>query len=224
MLRTSTRQEIADLLDSSYFGGANFNVVVGSSDNAYFSIWFIPNTSFSFHCMKYQSPVWPFQLACSPGTNVLQDERSNFAAIDQLLKEIVPWTERVKEEVVAANPLARDVQRFRQEVETRLNELGSELESFFTKEEAERLNEKLNSLAQKMTVLADENAAFRTSIQGMSETITHLQGALEAVNKGTWFRMATGKLTSWTKAVFASKEAREFALEAAKKLLLEGPK
>jgi methyl-accepting chemotaxis protein len=224
MLRASTRTEIEALLDASYFSSANFSITTGRSERQVFEIAFVPNPEFRFIVESRGSPVYPFDLHQSPGPNVLKGDYSMKDSMDMCLKEIPGWVERIKEEVLASNPLSREVQQLREEVEQRLNLLGQALDSFFTREEAATLSAKLDVLNGELSRLSAENAALKEAAAQLEGTVSQLRAALEQVNRGTWFRMALGKLTSFTKSLFTSKEAREFALEAAKKIFLEGPK
>ena len=224
MIRSATRQEIEALLDESYFGGANFTITVGSDEKSILVITFVPNVEFALIVERTGTTGYPFYLDLSPGPNVLKNDRSMKRTMEDCISEIPKWINRIKEEIISGNPLAREVQRFREEVEEQLSALGQAAEGFFSKEEAAALNDKLDRLNQQFVQLSGEHEELKITAAKLAETVRHLQTALSEVNKGTWFRMAAGKLTSFTKSVFTSKEAREFALEAAKKLLLEGPK
>ena len=224
MIRTSTRQQIAAALDESYFGGANFSLSLGGAEHVYFSINFIPNPDYSFWVLKRESTTYPFDLVRSPGPNVLQDEKDMITTMEKCVTEIAPWISRIKEEVVSSNPLNREVMLFREEVEARLNAMNEAMEGFFTKAEAESLAAKLSALDSRLEALAAENVELSETSTKLRATVEQLQSAIAEVNKATWFRMAAGKLTAFTKSVFTSKEGREFALEAAKQILLDGPK
>jgi hypothetical protein len=72
--------------------------------------------------------------------------------------------------------------------------------------------------------MVGEHAELREALESMTKTIDDLKSATDLVNKGTWFRMSSGRLLTGLKNFAKSKEVREFALETAKKVLLEGPK
>lgn len=224
MILASTRQEIDAILDESYFGGANFSVAYGGAEHVYLSIKFIPNGEFSFWILR-GNPIYPkFQMVMSPGPNILKDERVDARVIDECIKQLPQWVERVRIELLSGNPIAKEVQRFRQEVEEKLASMNEAMDAFFTKAEAEALSEKLASLHSRLEELTAQNSELQSSSSAMAATIAHLRATVTEVNKATWFRMASGKLTAYAKSLLASKEAREFALEAAKKVFLEGPK
>jgi hypothetical protein len=79
-------------------------------------------------------------------------------------------------------------------------------------------------LAAKVSELTSRAEGAEESIAVLTKAIDDLKDAAKLVNRGTWYRMSSGRLIAGLKSLATSKEAREFALEAAKKFLLEGPK
>jgi len=224
MIRVTTRQQIDKHLDESFFGAANFLVTQGGEEHIYFSIRFIPNAEYSFWVLKLQHFINKFQIVYSPGPNILKDERKDLETMEKCIAEISSWVNRVKEEVVAASPLAREVEKFREEMEARLNSINERMDGYFSEQEADEFRSKLEVALERLRQLAETNVDLRQTVEELSRTVEHLKGAVDQVNKGTWYRMAAGKLVSFAKSVFATKEARELALDVAKKVLLEGTK
>ena len=117
-----------------------------------------------------------------------------------------------------------DAHSLKAELERRLGELQGSLDDYFTKDEAQDLNSKLAAFKVRLDSLEEENETFKQSMSAMKQAIDDLQTATNLVTKKTWYRMGSGRLLSALKALATSKESREFALEAANKFLLEGPK
>jgi len=221
MITSGNRHAILAVLDESYFGGANFEVSFSVSGSTVLSVTFIPNPEFTF---MLESTGYMFAFSVSPGPNLLTTERYGCGTVTDGIRYLKEWVERVKQEVASTNPLAREVARFREELELRISSMGEDMESFFTRTEAEELARKLANTIERLEKLQTTNEELAAATEKLVSTVAHLEQALAEVNKGTWFRMASGKLTSLAKSAMSSKEAREFALEAAKKILLEGPK
>jgi predicted nuclease with TOPRIM domain len=112
----------------------------------------------------------------------------------------------------------------RKQLEEHLADLGQEANDFFTKDEAAQLEERLSAFSARLDELSAENDSLKDSVAGLKQTVSDLQGAVELLNRGTWLRMAAGRVLSGLKKVAASKGVQDFALEAAKKFLLPGPK
>lgn len=126
--------------------------------------------------------------------------------------------------MIDSNPLNRELQEVRKQLEEKIDFLGERQEDFFSKVEANQLTERLNEFSSRLESLAKTNAELKDVVDGLKARIDELVLATEEVNKGTWFRMAGSRLLSTAKVIIGSKEGREFALEAAKKVLLDGPK
>lgn len=224
MLRAATKQKIFNLLDDSYFGSSNFLVGFGDGGPEWVTITFVSNQNFYFRISLASLEVNMFRVEAAPGNQLLKPETILLQSFEACMSKIPDWIQRVKEEVVGSNPLNRELQEIRRQLEERFDILGEQQEDFFTRAEASQLADKLNEFVEKMATLARENAELSDVVNGLRGRIDELVQAVEEVNKGTWLRMAGSRLIGATKAIIGSKEAREFALEAAKKVLLEGPK
>jgi septal ring factor EnvC (AmiA/AmiB activator) len=209
-------------LENSFFGSENFAVDFPPNGAYLVKISFIPDTRFSM--LVSRSVGGNFETEASPGVRFLTAESTLHQSLDTALAQVGPWTDRVREELVAENPFAREVSDLRAQLESRLADIGQELGQFFTREEAQQLRASLDAFEARLGELAAENSELRDSLGSLSQAIADLRGSAETLNKGTWIRMSAGRLISGLKSLAKSKEAREFALEAAKKVLLEGPK
>ena len=225
MLRANARQAVLEVIENSYFGSTNFIVDFGSSSSPFYSITFIPDKRFSF-TLSFAPNENPFTYRTKecPSENFLTPQNYHFNVTNEALSRLNSWLDRVREELISTNPFAREISELRAQVEQRISQFEQNLDEFFSIEEARTLQERLNELAEKITSLQDANMQMESDIDGLKKTIEDLKDASTVVNKGTWYRMASGRLLSGMKALAKSKEARELAVEAAKKFLLEGPK
>jgi hypothetical protein len=224
MLRSSSKQMVNKLLDESYFGLSNFEVEFGNGDQFWLKLNFIPRGEFHLKIQKYAATQYPFQITEAPGRKFLTPETSLESDFENCLRKIPGWILRIKEEVIDANPVSRELENIRKQLEERINILAEGQEDFFTVVEADQLKEKLRQFAEKLDSVSKTNDELRDAVKIQKNRIDELIGATEVVNKGTWLRMAGSRFLSTAKAVIGSKEGREFALETAKQVLLEGPK
>lgn len=222
MLRSSTRQEILHALEQSFFGSENYSVDFPQAGLKLLHVKFIPDMRFALQISHETGGM--FKVEEAPGIRFLSAEAATYRSLEHAISRIGPWTDRIREELVADNPFAREVSELRNQLESRLADLGQNLSEFFTIDEAEQLRSRLSSFEDRLNQLASENTELRASIEKLNGALTDLRDSVTSLNKGTWLRMSAGRLLSGLKAMAKSKEAREFALEAAKKVLLEGPK
>lgn len=226
MLRASAKQAVLNTLEDSYFGESNFTVDYGNGKPFWVQVTFVGNTDFKFIITDTgsSSEGYQFLISEAPGRKFLIPENGYANSLDSSLMKVPFWIQRIKEEVVDSNPINRELQSVRKQLEERIELLKEGQEEFFTISEAAQLKEKLQEFSSKLDIISKTNAELKDAIQIQKTRIDELIGAADTVNKGTWLRMAGSKLLSTAKAVIGSKEGREFALETAKRVLLEGPK
>lgn len=224
MLRASTKQKVISLLDDSYFGASNFAVDFDDGDPIWVSITFIPNKNFYFSVTQASLNTGLYMSRAAPGVQLLRPDTIMSQTFDGCIAKIPAWIHRIKEEVIDANPLNRELQEVRRQLEEKIDILGERQDDFFTREEANQLADRLNEFSDQLETLVSANAELNDVVSGLRMKIDELVAATKEINKGTWLRMAGSRLLGTAKAIIGSKEGREFVLEAAKKVLLEGPK
>ncbi len=227
MLRATSRQQILNTIEQSYFGSSNFIIKFSEGNPTIFSISFIPNQRFSFEFQtlnRTYAPSHKYITVEAPGDRFLTPDKYQFDDVDESFLRLSRWLERVKEEIVTSNPFAKEIAELRDQLEAKISELDTDLEGFFTATEASAMSERLDELSRKLNELQNKNEKLELDLDHLNQVIIDLSSAASVLNKGTWYRMASGRLLSGLKSLAKSKEARELALEAAKKFLLEGPK
>ncbi len=223
MLRAVTRQQVLEVVENSFFGSGNYSVYFGDGTSALvFQVQFLTDTDFEFDVNLINTTN--FLVHESPGVRFLAGEDFRCEGFDVVLSRLINWLDRVRQEVIAANPFSREVLELRAKFDERLAGLGEELSGFFTKDEAADLSKRLSEFEQRLRDLAGSNEELQRSVDALSKTVTDLQDTTQSLNRGTWLRMAGGRLLGGMKSIAKTKEVRELALEAAKKFLLEGPK
>lgn len=223
MLRAVTRLEVVEIVENSYFGSENFSLQFGedSSDVAFY-VRFLADPRFDFKAERLVGEH--FRLIETPGEKFLAADQVDIEGFNRVLVRLNRWLDRVRQEIVAANPFSREILDLRTQLDQRLASMGEELAGFFTREEAAELAARLSQFEGRLRELSGENAELLQALESLSKTVSDLKDATQSINRGTWFRMAGGRLLGGLKTLSKNKEAREFALEAAKKFLLEGPK
>lgn len=223
MLRASSRQSFIEKLENSYFGLSNFSIDFAEGNPNIVTIKFIPNNRFTFKLDKSNYPK-PFRSVEAPGEKFLVAENFDLADLSTAFSRLEKWLVRLHEELISSNPFVRELSELRSNLEAAIDQMGINQEDFFTNSEAADLRNKLDQMASKVAELTSRAEGAEESIANLIKAINDLKEATTIVNRGTWYRMGSGRLISGLKSLATSKEAREFALEAAKKFLLEGPK
>jgi uncharacterized protein YoxC len=221
MLRAIDRHKLYEILEQSYFGSANFDVEFGQTDPVVFSITFIPNGDYVFEVMFSGGSFVTTEM---PGPHLMRPMSAQCGKLIDVFNHLHAWMARVKEDSLAQSPFAKEMQSLREALDQKLSSLDQEtLDEFFTHEEAKALEKRLNELLQRVNELSVERTELAAAVAQLTTTVEELVRAAGEVNRGTWFRMSSSRLLNGMKSFVKSKEVREFALEAAKKLFLEGP-
>lgn len=223
MLRAPVRQRVFGILESSYFGAENFSVEFPLDGEFVLSITFVPNPYFSFRMKAPDKDNDVFTWEC-PSVEFVKVRPALSKGIDKALLRLEPWLELVKEETVLLHPFGRELAALKADVDRRLAGMQGSLDEYFSAGEVSDLEERLSTFQTRIDQLAEKNAELEGAVGTLRKAVEDLKAAAPAVSRGTWLRMSAGRLLGGLRAIATSKEGREFALEAAKKLLLDGPK
>jgi hypothetical protein len=190
-----------------------------------FEVSFIPDRRFSF-VLRRTPKEHRHNFTCTeaPGEKFLTPQSSFHDEIQTAFSRFDRWLERIREELISANPFAREIASLRKHVEERISSIEEDLDGFFSVSETSALSSRLEELAARLVELETQNEKLEGDVSALTRAVQDLKDAATVVNKGTWYRMASGRLLAGLKSIVGAKETREFALEAAKKFLLEGPK
>ncbi|WP_417912990.1 hypothetical protein, partial [Candidatus Electronema sp. TJ] len=205
MLRAVVKQEIYDLLEKTYFGLSNFDIIFKDTEKQaiVFEVKFLGDARFKFVAKNIYHSNDKFLTEESPGIKFLLVEDFRCEDLNIVCNRLQDWADRVREELIASNPLAKEVNMLRKQLEEHLAGLGQEANDFFTKDEAAQLEERLAAFSARLDELAAENDSLEYHVAGLKQTVSDLQGAVELLNKGTWLRMAAGRVLTGIKKVAA---------------------
>lgn len=208
-------------MDDSYFGASNFTIEYGDGNPLWLLITFLPNRDFYYKVQKATIGSIFLETQEAPGVKLIRADSRIYQSFEECLKSIPAWTARIKEEIIDSNPIAREMQAVRQQLENRIDTLAEQQEEFFTQKEADELSAKLHEFSERLDTLTKTNEDLVETVNNLKHKLSELGDAASSVNKGTWLRMASSRLTNAVKSVLRSKEASDLALEATKKILLE---
>lgn len=152
----------------------------------------------------------------SPG-GLAQEEQFEFYGVAELQKKLGNWINYIWEDL-SAEPIIRTVNNYQQQLQEFLEKYNLEEipngENFFSKEEAEQINQKLNALEESLKTkldevtqdkkqLAKELEELKKEFEGFRKTVPNL-------DKKNWFKAFLTKLFVW-----GSKKENQQLLQAA---------
>jgi len=154
---------------------------------------------------------------------VLRTETTRLQSHLDVFKYVERWIDRVYE-VFVGNPILRELRRHKGEFETFLNDQASLNDTFFTREEAEKINERLNTLEEDLVRAYNESESLKDSLEDEVESlrleIDVLKESVNSLKKSRWMRLFSGRVYKWLKKSENRKLLKDTA-SLAKDLFLE---
>lgn len=224
-LRETTKKKIVETLEKTYFTSSSFSVQFREGEDPFLLIAFISDKKFSFAISEssgYNASGYITEEA--PGHHIETGEKYKHENLSAALKAISPWAERIHEDYRAKNPLVDELESFRQSLADQIEQHVQDKEAHFTADEANALRAKLDELAARLQVLGDKSDATERKLAEARQEIDKIKADLSIFPKAVWYRVAGNKVLGIVKKVAGTAEVRQFALDAAKKLFLDGPK
>jgi len=223
MFRANTRKQIFERLEESHFTGSNFSIKFGDgSVEKLLEISFIPRPEYEF-VLDHSEPDQWVTTEC-PGSRFLKPETFLKKNFHEFLSGIDRWVDRILEEYKHQNPLLDEFLDFRESIEKQLADHATDANSHFSRSEGEELIQKLDTLSERLAKLAESAEISEEKISSLLKEVETLKSDASYLPKGIWYRKAGSKLLGFIKGAATSKEGREFLLDAAKQVFLEGPK
>ena len=221
-LRETTKRRIIATLEKSHFTASSYEISYSVTEPEFLRITFIPNKVFYFAAIEQ---FGNYRSEESPGILRTDAEAFKHLSLEEALKAISPWTARILEEYRTLNPIIDEFEALKQSISEQIEQHAADDSSHFTREEAEVIRQKLDELATKLADLSDKTVEQEKQLREANAEIKTLKSDLELFPRSVWLRMAGSKVVGIVKKVATSKEGRELAVAAAKKLLqIEGPK
>jgi hypothetical protein len=221
-LREVTKRRILATLEKSHFTASGYDIKYSTTESNFLHITFLPNKKLYFAATDQYGG---FRSEESPGVLQTDEETFKHASLEDCLKAIAPWATRILEEYRALNPIVDEFETLKKSIAEQIEQHAADETAHFSREEAEAIRTKLDELGAKLAELSDKSATQEHQLREANAEIKSLKTDLELFPRGVWLRMAGGKVINLVKKVATSKEGRELAFTAAKKLLqLDGPK
>jgi hypothetical protein len=220
-LRETVKKKVYTLLEASHFTSCSYSVEFIEESPIFLRIAFLPNENFIFQASSNYSDL---ETKEAPGLHKYTTETFKQASIDGCLDAIEPWTVRILEDYLAQKPVVDEFESLRNSIQERINLSTTDEAAHFSIDEVSDMRAELDELFTKLSGLTEKTAEQEKRLRDAEKEIKILKQELEFLPKGVWYRMASSKVIDILKKVAASKEGRDFALEAAKKLLLGSTK
>jgi len=136
-----------------------------------------------------------------PGAIVVEDIVA-VADWDGLVAEVRAWRSRVAAEL-RAEPVVREIDAQRKELERLLSSLGKVEDAYFSKDEAAALRQKLddleNVLAEQVRKSTENETQLEAKLTALHSDITALKEGLESLKKKGWAQRVMVKFGKWTR-------------------------
>ena len=220
-LRETTKRKVYAALEKSHFTASSFAVNFNEEETKFLMIVFLPNRSFSFAAERNYTGLSTIE---APGQHIVTDETSKQASLDDCLKAITPWIARILEDYRSQNPLIDEFETLRKTLGEQIEKHIADESAHFSPDEVIEIRKKLDDLSSKLAEVTEKTAEQEKQLRDAQAELKTLKSDLDVFPKGVWYRMAGSKVLTIIKRAATSKEGRDFALEAAKKFLLDGPK
>ena len=195
MIRNAVKNKIYNSLNFDVFRYEDFNIEEKEEEDIYIKINY-NNFYYYIFLNKFENV---FDIYCKPGL-VLSEESCSLdmghfeGGIEMNIRK---WLIRTKNEML--NPVQEryinsKIQNFRKELDAKLNEIE---DTFFTKEEGEKLKERLDILEQMISEEKFKNTDLQSEIDKMRSEIEFLKDTVDKIEKKKWIKNAILKIWSW---------------------------
>lgn len=224
-LRATTKKDIVNALDRSYFTAQSFDVKFNEEKSTFLEIIFLPITEFKFTASVNTSygnkSQW--KISEAPGIYLRQAEESLTSNFDEVVKSIDKWADRILEDYRHSKSQSfPDFSEFQSLIEKQVKETEDTPNELFSVEEADQIKSNLDELYKKFSELAKDNETLKKELATVKSQLEGIKGDTELFPKHTWYRVSGNKLIKILKKLSETTEVRQLVVEAVKKYLLGG--
>lgn len=218
-VRSTAIAQVYNTLECSSFGLSSFDVKFPDGKNEIVVITFLPRKKFFFSIGLSRGSAENLYVRMNPGEFKSEDFLTARTSFESCLAEILPWVQRISEELRVSIPNLSDLSEFRDALEKHIQNSIENEEALFSDEEISEIDSKLSSLEQRLNELEERHGLAEMELAELRQAVSVARTDLTVYPKGIWYRTAGGKLWEVMKKVGTSKEAREVLTSAARKLL-----
>lgn len=225
MLNNSTKRTVYNALDDSPFGSASFECLFQEAETVgpILTIKFRDNNEFQFKITdakdEYGRNLYQFYYSPAKFTksSYVNDEFNKFS--DFILK----WCSYIKNELIASNPVYEDFEKFKQEINSKIEEYSNDPLCRFDDEEKKNLKSKLDELQNKFEELKRNHEITDNELSKVKAVVSSLTENLKDFPKKTWFRSAASKMYDMSATLMTSQAGQKILEQSANKLLNSPP-
>lgn len=213
-LRPTAFRELEDLLDKTYFSKEAFSINSDPRGADVFAITFMPNQQYMFKVHQYNDG---FITTETPGkylTSELKIERDSFRDV---MVGIEDWANRIRDDY-RIGPRDSDIDEFIEQLRKNILK-GSEGTGDFSAAEIEELRSKLDALTQVVQSQSEKLNATEEQFRAFEKEIDDIKRDLESMPKGTWHKVAGGKIIRAIKGFIGTPEGRRLIADGIKRLI-----
>jgi hypothetical protein len=213
MIRGKFHKNIVATLDKhSRFDSSDFNIeptrtsggilliIIFAIDPKYKISIKIPNSETS-EKDGYRS-YYHFTGSVTPGP-LAYEETFAFQGEDGIYEKITTWLDCIWDEL-AANPIVKEVENQRHQIDDLFEKFENLDDGYFTKEEASKLKMRLDNLEETLKGQIQEETenkkAYEEQISKLHMDIDTLKQTINSYNKKGWIKSFTSKVFKWTKS------------------------
>lgn len=218
-LRSTAISQVYSTIECSSFGLSSFDVKFPDGKNEIVVISFLPKKTFFFLIGLSRGSNENLYVQMNPGEFKSEDFLGGRGAFDDCLAEILPWVQRISEDLRVAIPDLSDLSEFRATLEAHIQDSIKDEEALFSEDEVTEIDSKLSALEQRISELEEKHALAESELSELRRAVIVARTDLTTYPKGIWYRTAGGKLWEVMKKVGTSKETRDLLASAARKLL-----
>lgn len=238
-LTPSATRQVQDALSKSSFSLTDFGIQLPDKGDLLLSVVFRHKEGYEFQIIERKQRSKVKTSMGTGGFGPVREETSEYIVMYTLetpgafkfrdrveiddfsaaLDRIPGWCEHIKENLSVA-PLAKDnFEEFRASIEEQLDEQGWSDDERFTKEEIERLTNKLQELASRFEKLQEQNTVTQEQVDQIKKQLAELGKNASRFPKRIWGKVAGNKLIEIAVSFFKSKEGREIIIDSIKRLI-----
>ncbi len=240
-LKKSVIKKIQNILNSSCFTLADFDIALPKSGTDLIVIKFRHNPDYEFSIIekkersktKYSNS---FALSAFGSREEINEyiviytkeipgefKRLELVEIDSFqdaYERLPKWCQNINEDLSILFEDSDDLDELRDFINEKIDDAGYSPEERFSPSETDNLNERLNNLYQKFEELKSKNEVTQTELDKIKIEFDTFKKNAQTFPKSIWAHVTNNKLIELIGNIAKSKEGRAFIIDGIKKLLI----
>ena len=172
---------------------------------------------FQFETRDEKRSYKAFIIKATPGEYKALDVEE-VGGLDEITRRIPDWCKSIRQELYvqapSADPLADLKAKFEKDIEA---DVGDP-ESYFTAEELQSVNEKLEATMDRLTELSEEFSLSQKQLSEIRKEFAEFQRSAAVYPKGVWARITANGMVKTVRQFLNTPEGRDFLLDQVKRL------